>query len=133
MSAESLVYADSSALVKLVDEELESAALRTHLGATPRVASSALARVEVLRAARTYGSTAIERAQRVLRTLELVPLTDTVLDAAAALDDAVLRSLDAIHVASAMLLRQELSEIITYDRRMAAAAAAHGLTVAAPR
>jgi predicted nucleic acid-binding protein len=132
MSADAAAYLDSSALVKLAVEEIESGALRGHLAGTAQIASSALARVEVPRAVRRYGQVAIDSARDVLRSAGLVPVTEAILDAAAVLDHAVLRSLDAIHVASALSMREVIAEVVTYDRRMAEAATAHGLTVVAP-
>ena len=127
------MYLDSSALVKLVIAEPESPALRRYLGGEPERATCALARVEVLRAVRGHGSTALTRARRLLQRLNLVQIDDELLEAAAALDPRVLRSLDAIHLAAAHLFAGELTALVTYDRRMTAAAALVDLTVAAPR
>jgi predicted nucleic acid-binding protein len=128
-----MVYLDSSALVKLVVVEPESSALRRYLGAEPDRASCSLARVEVLRAVRGHGAAALTRARRLLQRLHLVQLDDELLDAAAALDPGVLRSLDAIHLAAAQLFGGELTAMVTYDRRMTTAATLVDLTVAAPR
>jgi predicted nucleic acid-binding protein len=128
-----VVYLDSSALVKLVVPEPESSALRRYLGDEPERASCALARVEVLRAVRGHGSAALTRARRLLQRIYLVQIDEELLDAASALDPRVLRSLDAIHLAAAHLFGGELSAVVTYDRRMAAAAGLVDLPVAAPR
>lgn len=128
-----MVYLDSSALVKLVIAEPESAALRRYLGDEPARASCALARVEVLRAVGGHGAAALTRARRLLQRLNLVSIDDELLDAAAVLDPRVLRGLDAIHLAAAQLFGDELTAVVTYDRRMAAAAALVDLTIAAPR
>lgn len=127
-----MVYLDSSALVKLVVAEPESAALRRYLRDEPDRASCTLARVEVVRAVRGHGPAASIRARRVLQRLHLVPLDEELLDAAAALDPRVLRSLDAVHLAAAQLFGEALTAIVTYDRRMAAAAELLDVTVAAP-
>ena len=127
-----MVYLDSSALVKLVIVEPESAALRRYLGGEPERASCALARVEVLRAVRVHGASALARARRLLQRLNLVQIDEELLEAAATLDPRVLRNLDAVHLASAQLFGEELTAIVTYDRRMAAAAALVDLRVAAP-
>ncbi len=113
--------------------EAESSALRRYLGSEPARASCALARVEVLRAVREHGPTALNRARRLLQRLHVVQIDDELLDAAAALDPRVLRSLDAIHLAAAQLFGDALTAVVTYDRRMAAAAGLLDLTVAAPR
>jgi uncharacterized protein len=132
MSAESVVYLDSSALVKLVIEEPESQALVAYLGDHPTRTSSALARVEVTRAVRPQGSRAITRARQLLARIAMLRLDDTLLDAAAALEADHLRSLDAIHIASAQTVADGLAAVVTYDRRMAEAASGIGLTVTAP-
>jgi uncharacterized protein len=127
-----VVYLDSSALVKLVVAERESGALRRYLRGEPHRASCALARVEVVRAVRPHSAAAMTRARRLLRRLDLLQLDDELLDAAAALDGGILRSLDAIHLASVQTLGDEITAIVTYDDRMTAAAAMLGLPVAAP-
>lgn len=132
MSADGQSYLDSSALVKLVLVEAESTALRAHLAVHPRRASSALAQVEVVRAVRPEGEGAVERARELLADVSLVALGGSLLSAAADLDEPELRSLDAIHVAAAVSLGDDLAELITYDRRMAEAARGFGLPVIAP-
>ncbi|MBY0396630.1 MAG: type II toxin-antitoxin system VapC family toxin [Thermoleophilia bacterium] len=133
MSAESVLYLDSSALVKLVVEEAESVALSRGLAGRGRVASCALARVEVPRAVRHHGPAAIHRARATLGAVDLVRLDDALLDEAASLDAGRLRSLDAIHVAAALAFGALLEALVTYDSRMAAAADSLGLPVASPR
>lgn len=133
MSAtEGASYLDSSALVKLVVMEPETAALTAHARGRERMASSALALVEVVRAIRRSAPAAVPSAERVLEELDLIPVDDTLLRAAGGLQQRDLRSLDAIHVATAASLAAQLSEVITYDRRMASAAGALGLPVAQP-
>ena len=126
------VYLDSSAIVKLVVVEPESRALRRFLRSHPQRVSSALARVEVLRAVRFQGRAAAERARKVLARIHLLRLDDALLDVASALDPRVLRSLDAIHLASAQAVVEKPDCVITYDRRMFAAAELIGLPVRAP-
>lgn len=126
------VYIDSSGLVKLVVMEMESAELEHYLRGWPRRVSSALARVELVRATRGHGPAAVARARRVLDGLHLIQLDHELLDDAAELDPLLLRSLDAIHLAAARSLRGDLSRLVTYDQRMAAAAEAAGLVVDAP-
>lgn len=132
MSAETVTYLDSSALVKLVVAETESEALTAYLGDHPTRASSALARVEVLRAIRPHGPRATARARQLLARISLLHLDDALLDAAAMLEGEHLRSLDAIHIASAQTVTSNLSALVTYDRRMAQAAEDLGLAVATP-
>lgn len=133
MSGE-LLYLDSSALVKLVLPETESAALLESLAAWPACVSSELARVEVVRAARraTIDPTVEQRAGEVLAGLHLLKIDDDILDRAARLEPRMLRSLDAIHLASALSLGEDLGAIAIYDNGFATAAAALGLKVLAP-
>ena len=127
------MYLDSSALVKLVVAEPESRALRRFLRRELDRVSCSLARTEVLWAVRPVGPAAVERARRVLRRVHLIRVDDVLLDAAGMLDAAVLRSLDAIHLAAAQAVSPNLSAFITYDRRMAIAAGKLGFSVRAPR
>lgn len=132
MSAERATYLDSSAIVKLVVREPESAALRRFLRRRGTLVSSALARTEVVRALLPIGPNAVRRAQEVLNRVELARVNDRVLHAAGALLPHELRSLDAIHLATAQQLGVDLGSVVTYDERMAEAAHALGLTVASP-
>lgn len=118
--------------MKLLIEEAESAALEGHLADGPVLATSRLAVVEVPRA--TALANPRPEVQRevadLLASCLLVDVTDGVLLAAAALTSLTVRTLDAIHLASA--LRIEPDELVAYDRRLIAAAAGHGLVVASP-
>lgn len=134
MSAEQrLSYVDSSAIVKLAIAEPESAALRRYLMRRRPLVTSALARTEVIRALMPSGQEAVARGVEVLRRIQLVRLNGRVLDDAGRMKPAGMRSLDAIHLASARQLGSFVRQIITYDERMAAAAQACGWAVAAPR
>ena len=130
-----LIYIDSSALVKLIARERESAALLGFLPAWPKRISSVLARVELFRAIRrSCGRTSeLRRAERVLSGLTLIRIDDDILRVAARLDPPDIRSLDAIHLATALSLQAELAGMITYDARMTDGAGMCGLTVFAPR
>lgn len=130
-SAERTLYLDSSALVKLVVAEDESAALRTALAPVSSRVSCTLARVEVVRAVRERGPRAVADARRVLEGVELMELDDELLDLAGDLDGP-LRSLDAIHIAAALELGDQLEALVTYDGQMARVAEALGLAVTAP-
>jgi len=125
------VYLDSSAIVKLVVEEPESAALQRFLDDFAALASCELVRVEVPRAVAERGADAGTRARRVLDRMHLLTLGDALLDAAGGLWVG-LRSLDAIHVAAALELGEDVECLVTYDHRMAAAARESGMTVAKP-
>lgn len=130
------LYLDSSALVKLVVRETESDSLRRFLRRrrTDGRVTSALARVEVIRAVLAGGPPALQMARRQLTRLDQISLSTELLDRAADLSAGVtLRSLDAIHLAAAQMVGGELRAVITYDRRMAEAALGLGLTVESPR
>lgn len=134
MSVESrLTYVDSSAIVKLAVAEPESNALRRFLSRRRQLVTSALARTEVARALMPSGTEAVSRGEDVLRRIQLVRLNDRVLREAGRIEPAELRSLDAIHLASARQLGSSVRQIVTYDERMADAAMASGWLVAAPR
>jgi uncharacterized protein len=126
------VYLDSSAIVKMVIAEEESDSLLQFLSERPGQMSCSLALVEVMRAAKQRGPEPARRARAVLGRLDLLRLDDTLLDDAAELGPATLRSLDAIHLAAALALGSDLDQIVTYDLRLAEAARSHGLTVASP-
>ena len=132
MSASRATYVDSSAIVKLVTSEPESAALRRYLQRRRPLVASALARTEVARALLPVGPAALARGEEVLRRFEIVRVSDRVLRAAGALLLRELRSLDSIHLATAELLGTDLSRVCTYDERMASAASALGMNVVSP-
>jgi predicted nucleic acid-binding protein len=129
------LYLDSSALVKLVQQETQSAALRQYLRrhrGDDRV-TSALARVEVVRAVCSGGAPAIGHARRTLARVGQINLDRSLLDEAATLaPSTLLRTLDAIHLASARLVGSDLRAVVTYDERMAAVASSLGIPVESP-
>jgi predicted nucleic acid-binding protein len=125
-------YLDTSAFIKLVRSEPESIALRREL-AGRELLSSALLVVEARRVARRYGEIASRRARAGLSTITLLPLDRMVLDAAADLDPAELRSLDALHLATALSIGEDLARLYCYDTRLADAARAVGIEVSQPR
>jgi predicted nucleic acid-binding protein len=119
-------------LVKLVIEEPESAALERHLDDPTVIATSAIALVEVKRAVALANPSqqARSEADRLLRSCMRVSVTAQLLRRASALTSASVRTLDAIHLASA--LRVEPDELLAYDRRLIAAAREEGLEVVSP-
>lgn len=130
----SALYLDSSAFIKVVVEEPESDALRAFLaGEHGRYVSSVLTRTEAMRAVRYIGSEARARVREALRRIDLVSIDDRVLDAAGLLDPDVLRSLDAIHVATALALGDDLDVVVTYDEHMIRTASLMGIPTATPR
>jgi len=127
-----LVYLDSSAFVKLVITEAETAALSAYLRRRSVAVSATLLRTEALRAATRASPAAILAVRRALREIAFLDLDRDLLDQAGTLAPIGLRSLDAVHVAAALSLGDDLDELVTYDARMAAAATASGLVVASP-
>jgi uncharacterized protein len=119
--------------VKLAVREAESVALRRYLRRRRPLVSSSLARTEVLRALLPGGDDAVGAGRKVLTRLDLVRISSRILDEAAVLQPARIRSLDAIHLASANQLGNDLGAIVTYDERMAEAARDLGHRVVAPR
>ena len=132
MSARRATYLDSSAIVKLVVHEAESAALARYLRGRRPLVASALARVEVHRVSLSLGPLVKARADEVLEHIELIRINERVLSVAGSLLPPDLRSLDAIHLATASLLGGSLGRVVTYDDRMADAARALGWTVVSP-
>jgi uncharacterized protein len=128
-----MLYLDSSAIVKLVAPEPQTAGLVETLRSDPDAISSALAQVEVTRAVMRAGAPArMSRAAAVLERIALVPIDAGILARAAELQPADLRTLDAIHLATALLLQWDIAGLITYDTRLAAAAAAADIAVLTP-
>lgn len=124
MSVERVTYLDSSAIVKLAEAAAESTALRQYLRRRRPYVSSALARTEVARALLPRGAEAVRRGQDVLSRINLVRVNDRVLHLAGELPPPTLRSLDAIHLATATLMGASLARLVTYDVRMATTARA---------
>jgi len=125
------VYLDSSALVKLVVEEPESEDLRIFVG-DRAVVSSMIARTEVVRAVSRSEPARVGAAEKVLADASLVIVDWPVASAAGWVEPAGVRSLDAIHLATARRLEVGLEAMVTYDRRMTEAAQLAGLHVVSP-
>ena len=128
----SAVYLDSSAIVKLAILEPESGALRRYLRRRRPWVSSSLARTEVLRALLPGGEKALAAGRAVLARCDLVRVNDHVLSRAGVLEPHDLRSLDAIHLATAERLGRDIRELVMYDERMAQAARHLGYRVSSP-
>ncbi len=138
MVTDGLIYFDTSAAMKLVRPEVHSADLSGWLnGRRPSpVVSSVLIEVELLRATRRSAPERMERATDVLRGVGVVTLSPPVLARAAAYADPILRSLDAVHLATAEHVMDRTGEVlaafVAYDDRLLAAAREVGLPVVAP-
>jgi predicted nucleic acid-binding protein len=129
-----LIYLDTSAFLKTVLAEPQSDALGAYLATfgSPRFVSSALLAVEARRSLLRAEPTSLPRLDLELLDVIQIDLTGVVLETASRLPDPVLRTLDAIHVATALQIREDVEVLVSYDQRMLAAAAAHGLPTAAP-
>ena len=132
--ARGALYLDASALVKLVLPEAESEALLAFLAGGPELITSTVGAIETRRALLVAGGDEdlAEEAEKVLTTVTLVGITEPIRHAAGALRPALLRTLDAIHLATALSFGAELEAFVAYDRRLAEAALAAGLDVRAP-
>ena len=127
-----LAYLDTSALVKLVLHEPESAALHAYVAAGD-IVTSGIARTEALRTVRRSGERELEAAcRRLLDECVVIQPDQLVLEAACTIDPVELRSLDALHLATATRLQYDLTAFVCYDTRLAQAALDHGLTVVSP-
>jgi predicted nucleic acid-binding protein len=129
-----VIYLDSSALIKLALAEPETGALTSFLAARSEQAlvSSSLHRAEVLRAIWRAEPGALPRAQRMIRRVSLVTLSHDLLDNAATIPPAGLSTTAAIHLASALALKRDLTAFVSYDKLLLAAAESAGLPVASP-
>jgi uncharacterized protein len=126
-----LIYVDTSAFLKTVWHETESPALAEFLRDRPTV-SSALLAVEARRSTLREDSNLLPRADLLLEDVTQIDLSAAVLESASRLPGPHLRTLDAIHLATALLIRDDIESVVTYDSRLLAAAEAHGLPTAAP-
>jgi uncharacterized protein len=129
-----VIYLDTSAFVKLVRGERDTPTLQEFLTERPGtpLVSSALLVVETRRAIVRQAPGELARADLLLTRIDQVDITRAVVEAASRLPDPTLRSLDAIHLATALQLGQELTALVTYDSRLAAAAGRQQLPVVTP-
>jgi len=126
-------YLDASAIVKLIVAEPETGALEQYVLERDGLVGSRLALTEVLRAIRRSGRRrTIETAEDVFESLVLVDVTRAVLARAATLPPHDLRTLDAIHLATALSLDLPALAVVSYDQRLAGAARLAGLAVDQP-
>lgn len=124
---------NASALVKLVVAEAETDALRAWLvAAESDPVSSDLARTELVRAVRRAAPDRVVQARAVLDAVTLLEVSTAIFEEAGRLDPVIVRSLDAVHLAAALSLGDDLDAIVTYDDRLAEAARANGVAVVAP-
>lgn len=131
----SLYYADTSAVIKLLVEETDSKAFAAFYDghADAEWVSSALLRVEVTRTVARAMPALLPDARDLLLAFSYIAIDDDIVEAAMNEPDRMLRSLDAIHLATARLLGPDLDALATYDERLAAAAKDAGLGTVSPR
>jgi predicted nucleic acid-binding protein len=128
-----VAYLDTSAFLKLLVAEPESASLQRFLARWPERASATLLRTEATRALRRAGHEAfVGPARRLFGAMRLVRLDEPLLDRAGDVDPGELRSLDAVHLAAALALGADLGVLVTYDERLEDAARRWGLAVHSP-
>jgi predicted nucleic acid-binding protein len=133
VSTNAFAYIDASAFVKLFGAEPESDSVIDLIDSSwPRLVASEILAVEACRAALRAGGDAPAKASRLLRRVVLRPLSPQVRDAACRVGPHGLRSLDAIHLATAISLEEKVGAIFTYDKRLAQASTDAGLRVLAP-
>lgn len=129
-----MIYFDTSALMKLVVTEDETTALEAWLDDHPEQpwATSDLTRVELLRGVMRRQPMALLQAQQLITRMVRVPLSDGILLYASTCQPPLLRSLDAIHLASVMEFRKEIDWMVVYDKRLLEVANLNGINVASP-
>lgn len=128
-----MIYVDASAIMKLIVEEPESASLAQWMkNESASLITSIVSTIEVTRVCRRMAPNAMTDSVRMLAEFDIVPVTAVVVDLAASVQPAELRTLDAIHLATALSVRDELTAFVTYDKRLGKAAHAEKLRVAAP-
>jgi predicted nucleic acid-binding protein len=129
-----MIYLDSAAVVKLAHAEAESPALRAWLDERAETGwvSSVLTEIESFRALARYAPDAVSRLPAVLDQIELIDLDPPIRILAETVRLATVRSLDAIHLGTALHARGTLTSFVTYDKRLLDAAAAAGLPVDSP-
>ena len=129
-----MIYLDSAAVIKLVHAEPESAALRNWLDERAEIQwiSSVLTEIESFRALARYAPQAASRLPAVLDQIDLIDLDQRIRMLAQTVTPATVRSLDAIHLGTALHSRSSLTSFVTYDKRLLDAAQAAGLPINAP-
>lgn len=129
-----MIYLDTSAFLKTVLDESESEALQAYLDEHPSapLVSSKLLAVESRRGVLRQLPDRMPRLDATIADVTLIAVSDAVIESASRLPDPMLRSLDAIHLATALLIREDVDVLLSYDDRLTTAAASHGLKTASP-
>lgn len=129
-----MIYLDTSAFLKTMFDEPESPAINRYLEAVddPRFVSSTLLAIEARRGALRVNPRRLPRVDLALLRVAQIEMDGPVVESAGRFPDPMLRSLDAIHLATALLIRSDVEVLLSYDQRMLTAAAAHDLPTASP-
>lgn len=129
-----MIYLDSAAVVKLVHAETESSALRAWLDERIETGwvSSVLVEIESFRALARYAPEALTRLHPVLDQIHLIDMAPRIRILAQTISPVTVRSLDAIHLGTALSIRRDLTSFVTYDKRLLAAASEAGLPADSP-
>lgn len=129
-----MIYLDTSALVKLIFEEKETDALVQFLEENrdlPKLTSE-LSIIELIRTCLRRDETTIANGRQLLEGLDKIPISSTIIEHSAMARPVELRSLDSIHLASALLVKESLNAFVAYDRRLLDAASSVGILAISP-
>ena len=129
-----MIYLDSAAIVKLAHAEPESPALRAWLEERAETGwvSSVLAEIESFRALARYAAEAVTRLHPVLDQIDMIDMSPRIRVLAQTIRPVTVRSLDAIHLGTALNIQRDLTSFVTYDKRLLDAAVAAGLPADSP-
>ena len=127
-----MIYVDSSALVKLVLPEAESSSMIEFAAKFDTLVTSAIGAIEFRRAVKRHYAQQLWAVERVLAEMTILELSHEVRRTAELLEPTILRTLEAIHLASALVIREELEAFVAYDERLLEAARLAGIPTASP-
>jgi predicted nucleic acid-binding protein len=128
-----MIYADSSALVKLVAPELESDSMRAFADSPGQLFTSVIGATELRRAVRRTHPTRAGAAEELLNLISTIGLSKEIVRLASVLGPPSMRTLDAIHLATALTVSEQLDAFVAYDKQLIEAAETAGLTVISPQ
>ncbi len=127
-----MIYVDNSALVKLVLPEAESSSMIEFTAQCDTLVTSAIGAIEFRRAVKRHYAQQLWAVERVLAEMTILELSHEVRRTAELLEPTILRTLDAIHLASALVIREELEAFVAYDERLLEAARLAGIPTVSP-
>lgn len=127
-----MIYVDSSALVKLVLPEAESSSMIEFTAKFDTLVTNTIGAIEFRRAVKRHYAQQLWAVERVLAEMTILELSHEVRRTAELLEPTILRTLDAIHLASALVIREELEAFVAYDERLLEAARLAGIPTVSP-